>query len=140
MIVIAMSEERKLIDTQQDVIVTGVGALNVINALKDIARDTPIHNIGYAGSNNIPVGTRCSIGKVKSYHPNVDFKDLEYSLDGNVTCYTSGDFVTKTNIEEPCVFDMELAFILAMGFENVTAEKIVSDILCVKEFDECLKK
>lgn len=141
MIVVAMPEEVALAGrTKEPIMVTGEGALNVMSALRNIPRDTPIHNIGYAGGNMIPIGTRCRIGNVTMYHPVAVFDDRSYTLDGNVNCYTSSDFVTRTNIKTPCVFDMELAFILAMGFMNVTAEKIVSDNLSKEEFDSCLKK
>ena len=136
MIVVAMKQERKLVDFSKDnkFIITGVG-INVIKALMPLDRDTPIHNIGYAGSNCLPIGTKVNIGMVQMYHPNVDYKETIYNLSGDIPCYTSSDFVTKTDIKEPCVFDMERAYILAMGFTNVTAEKIVSDNLSVKEFE-----
>lgn len=132
--VVAMESERQF--AHGDCIVTGAGALNVINALKDVDKDEPIFNIGYAGSNVIPVGTRVKIGAVKLYHPNVSIDEPEYVLDGDIPCYTSNDFVLNTEIKEPCVFDMELAYILAMGFKKVTAEKIISDNLSLKEFSE----
>lgn len=136
MIVVAMEQEKNIADLSKDnrIIVTGVG-INVIKALMPLNRDTPIHNIGYAGSNCIPIGTKVNIGMVRMYHPNVTFEEPTYNLGGDIPCYTSSDFVTKTDIKEPCVFDMELAYILAMGFTNVTAEKIVSDNLSVKEFE-----
>lgn len=141
MIVVAMREELSLIgDTNEPILVTGEGALNVISALLNIPRETPIRNIGYAGSNNIPIGTRCEIGTVTMYHPVAVFSDRYYHLKGDTICFTSSDFVTRTDITTPCVFDMELAYILAMGFMNVTAEKVVSDNLSKEEFDECLKR
>jgi hypothetical protein len=141
MIVVAMPEEIQLAgETREPILVTGVGALNVISALRNIPRDTPIRNVGYVGSNNIPIGTRCRIGGVSIYHPVAVFDDRCYKLDGDTSCFTSSDFVTRTDIKTPCVFDMELAYILAMGFMNVTAEKVVSDNLSKEEFDECLKR
>ena len=135
MTVIAMPSELPLTD-RKNVLITGVGALNVIMALKGLPLDLPILNVGYAGSNHIPVGTCCRIGKVRAYHPIADFEDREYELDGDVPCYTAGDFVTHTDIVEDCVFDMELAYILALGFTNVTAIKIVSDNLNLREFEK----
>lgn len=141
MIVVAMPEEIKLIDiANEPVLVTGVGALNVIEALQHVDRSTSILNVGYAGSNNLPIGTRVLVGEARLYHPNVEYKDKVYRLSGNTPCYTASDFVTNTDIVEPCVFDMELAFILALGFKDVEAVKIVSDNLSVKEFEKCLKK
>ena len=138
MIVIAMEEEKKKFGPDEEVLVTGVGAINILNALKDVPRDTPIHNIGYAGSNSIPIGSRVRIGKVSLYHPHYSYDEPAFQLDGDIPCWTSCDFVVETDITEPCVFDMELAFILALGFTNVTAEKIVSDSLNKEEFDKAL--
>ena len=143
MIVIAMREELSLVPEElrgEPVLITGPGALNVIRALKDMPRSERLHNFGYVGSNVLPVGARCRIGKVAMYHPAAGINDRTFMLDGDVICYTAGDFVTHTEITEPCVFDMELAVILALGFENVTSLKIVSDNLSTKEFEECLKK
>lgn len=142
MVVVAMPEEKKLADLSKDntILVTGVGGINIIKALRDIDRNTHIHNVGYAGSNSIPKGTRVRIGRVQMYHPNVEYAEPWFGLDGDVPCYTSCDFVLSTEIKEPCVFDMELAYILALGFTNVTAEKIISDNLNEEEFEQCLKK
>lgn len=143
MIVIATEYERDLCPAgheDEKVIITGVGVLNVISALKDIDKNEPVYNVGYAGSNSLPVGERVRIGEVEWYHPNVEFESKKYMLDGNVKCYTAGDFVTKNTVSSPCVFDMELAVILALGFKNVIAEKIVSDSLSVEDFDEYRNK
>lgn len=143
MIVVAMPEELALVDSRHDTaLVTGAGAQNVIRSLADIDRDTPIFNVGYAGGNKLEVGSRVRVGKVGFYHPiaGAISGETERLLDGNVPCYTSGDFVENADIQEPCVFDMELAYILALGFTNVSAEKVVSDNLSKKEFEECLKK
>ena len=135
MIVIAMEEERALVESNEPVLVTGIGAINVMRALKDIPRDTPITNIGYAGSNHIPIGETVKIGKVALYHPNVEYAEPEFHLDGDTPCYTGCDFVTDTDIQEVCVFDMELAFILGMGFADVTSIKTISDNLDKSEYD-----
>lgn len=136
--VVAMPEEIDLLaeEHKKRIIVTGVGAVNIINALKDVDKKTAIVNVGYAGSNCLPIGSRVKIGKSKLYHPNVAIQEKEYDLKGDVTCYTSNDFVLKTDMEQPCVFDMELVFIMALGFENVISEKVVSDNLSVEKFNE----
>lgn len=135
-IVVAMKDELALVDEhhRDDCIVTGIGALNVIHALMDVDRNEPILNVGYAGSNCIPTGTRVRVGSCQLYHPNADFESPIYNLCGDVPCFTSNDFVLETDIEEPCVFDMELAYILAMGFTNVSSDKIVSDNLDFNEY------
>lgn len=137
MIVVATEEEyRRFKSYGHDIVKTGVGYGNVFKALADIPRDTPILNIGYAGSNSISIGTECVISECRHYHPNVDFDEPVYTeLGGKYVCYTSDDFVTHTDITEPVVFDMELYAILSMGFTDVTAIKIVSDNLSLKEYE-----
>lgn len=140
MIVVAMPEEIELVNgtVEQPIIVTGIGGLNVIHALRDVPRETPIYNVGYAGSNVLSVGTRCAIGTVRAFHPNAEFDDQEYSLPlGDTLCYTASDFVTcAPQTSEACVFDMELAYILALGFTHVYAEKVVSDNLSMGEYEK----
>ena len=124
----------------EKIVVTGVGGLNVIKKLQWYNRDTPIINFGYVGSNILPIGTSVDVGECKLYHPNVDYTEPRYSLDGDVACYTSNDFVVSTEIKEAVVFDMELAYILAMGFQNVKSTKIVSDNLSIKQYEEEINK
>lgn len=143
LIVVATEAEAKLASetyASQNILVTGVGGCNVVRALKDVAKNVPIINFGYAGSNRIPVGTKCRIGTCKLYHPSVEYDEPTYELSGNVACYTAGDFVQRTDIDTPCVFDMELAYILALGFTNVSAIKIVSDQLDYDEYDKIVKE
>lgn len=138
--VVATENEKSLVKSEGKIIVTGVGAFNVIEALKNVDKNEKIHNIGYAGSNSIQIGTMVRVGEVGLHHPNVEYKEKKYILDGNIPCFTSTDFVTSTKETTPCVFDMELAFILAMGFKNVTAEKVVSDNLSLRQYEETSKK
>ena len=154
LIVVATEEEALLAKkyfTETKILVTGVGGCNVVSALKDIPKTTPIINFGYAGSNYIPIGTKCRIGKCKLYHPNVEYKEPTYDLGGDTFCYTAGDFVLGVCEKKPMVFDMELAYIMALGFESVKSIKIVSDSLSIKEYEktvaeaaegesQCLKK
>lgn len=144
LIVVATDEEYKLALQRFDdnmIIKTGVGALNVIQKLKDVPKNVPIINFGYVGSNNIPIGTEIKIGQSKLYHPNVEYEEVSYKLCDNesIICYTSNDFVLETEIKEPCVFDMGLAYILALGFTDVISIKIVSDNLSLKEYEEEIK-
>ena len=149
LIVIAEKEELKLVEelgySGHPVIITGVGGMNVIRALKDLPRETEILNIGYAGSNVLPIGTRVYVDQVHTYHEMVNFKEPSFYANGIYKigykchdCYTSTDFVTSTKIEEDCVFDMELAFICSM-FENVFSIKVVSDNLDLKQYEEKIK-
>ena len=136
-IVVAMESELSLVPKcmHDRCIVTGVGALNVIRALDPLDRDEIIYNIGYAGSNSLPVGMRVLVGDVSLYHPNAEFESPTYFLGGDVPCFTSNDFVLSSDIEVPCVFDMELAYIPTLGFKHVVAEKVVSDNLDMKQFE-----
>lgn len=143
-VVIASPNELKLIpeyvkDSRYSIIITGIGYGNVFNALKDLPRDTKIINIGYAGSNRLAIGSSYEITWSYNYHPNVEYDEPKYKCQTNtktgVPCYSSSDFVLQTNIKEPCVFDMELYAINAMGFTDVRAIKVVSDNLNYKEYE-----
>lgn len=141
LIVVATDEEYELAQKRfigYDIIKTGVGGLNVINKLKDISRDTKIINFGYVGSNCIAEGTEVTIGYSRMYHPNVKYDEPIYRLynDSEITCFTSNDFVLKTDVLKPAVFDMELAYIFALGFKQVSSIKIVSDKLSLKEYNK----
>lgn len=143
MIVVATNEEYKLAKKRfkgHKIVKTGIGGINVLNTLKKVNKQHKIINFGYVGSNIIPIRTEVKIGLCKLYHPNVEYEEPIYKLNGNVICYTSNDFVLKTDIKEPCVFDMELAYILALGFKNVESIKIVSDNLSLKKYNETVKK
>ncbi|MBR1890635.1 MAG: hypothetical protein IJ817_03015 [Clostridia bacterium] len=146
-ITIALENERKLVDelgfSGYPVVVTGVGGVNVINALKNISKDEEILNIGYAGSNHLPVGEKVTVGTACLLHEIFKYeekigKTLDYPK-SKINCYTSTDFVTKSEIDEPCVFDMELAFICAM-FEKVRSIKIVSDNLDLHAFEQHIEE
>lgn len=147
LVVIAEKEELKLVEklgftTGYPVLITGVGALNVIEALKDVPKDTRIINIGYAGSKDLPAGKFYGVDYVTLYHPNVNYFETTYNLtETNAykstfdlkTCYTGCDFVLNTELSN-CLFDMELAYIAAMGFKNIIAYKYVSDNLDLQEY------
>lgn len=141
LVVIATKDELKLVEeygfSNNPILITGVGGVNVVNALKDLPRDTHILNIGYAGSNTLEIGTSVSVGRVHTYHPKAEFSETEsYNLTiGTHTCYTSTDFVTQCDFKEPCVFDMELAFICALGFKQVRSIKVVSDNLSIEQYE-----
>ena len=160
--VVATEHERKLAEElgAKEVIVTGVGGINAIRALKDVPRDEAIYNVGYVGSNVLDVGTWAKVGRVQIHRRNVEYDEEpieltewaeEIILGGTsengdfqlvpsemeqVDCYTSSDFVLETDIEEPVVFDMELAYIAAMGFREIYALKKVSDNLSLHEYEK----
>ena len=145
------------------VIITGVGALNIIRSLKDLPRDAELINIGYAGSANYPIGTWVRVNEVRLHHPNVSYDEPTICLNGKAmpadpeaftqaplntqeplntqaplitaVCYTNVDFVLASPYQD-CVFDMELAFIAALGFTNLTSFKYVSDNLSLHQYHE----
>lgn len=136
-IVIATAAESLLIREEHKhlpVIVTGVGAINVIKALSHLSKDTEIINYGYVGSINLPIGKTYEIGQVDLFHPNVTYKEHQPKLEGDTKCYTSCDFVLQSDIQD-CVYDMELAYIVAMGFKKVTSYKTVSDNLDYGQYE-----
>ena len=166
LIVIAEEGERKLIekyipDCRWDVLVTGVGAVNVIRSLRDLPRDTHILNIGYAGSANFEIGTLVEVSEVRLNHPNCkydepivpvspcdlsnnapstaqDAQSLFPIADRRAVCYSNCDFVLQSDYKD-CVFDMALAYIAALGFERVSALKVVSDNLSLHAYHEVTK-
>lgn len=143
LVVVATDEEYKKFKPYfKRIIKTGVGYGNVFKALKDIKRTEKILNIGYAGSNNIPIGTICKVKHCLNYHPNTNFKEEVYCLNkdkNGYTCLTSNSFVEHTFIQTPVLFDMELYAIMSMGFKNVESIKIVSDNLSLNEYDKTTK-
>lgn len=136
-IVVATDLEESLVKplTKLKIIKTQPGSSNVIETLKNLDKKTKIINVGYAGSNVLPVGSIVKIKNSHLYHPNVTFKEKPYNLGGEVDCYTSNDFVLQTTLQQPVVFDMELNTICALGFD-VVSYKIVSDNLSLKQYEE----
>lgn len=150
-ILIAEESERKLVEEylpgETNILVTGVGALNVLKSLRDLPRDTELINIGYAGSANYAIGTVVEVTESRLHHPNVNYPEPEQRLQAvddlffqalapqRAVCYSSTDFVLASPFSD-CVFDMELAYICAMGFSHVSAIKIVSDNLSLHAYRE----
>ena len=152
-IVIATEKERCLINELVDwktiqkakVIVTGVGGLNVVEKLKKISRRSRIINVGFVGSNNLEPGTNVVVGRSSLYHPNVRFESPIYDLDTlgkehSYSCFTTNDFVLFTKVKATVVFDMELAFICALGFKNIVSLKRVSDTLDYKQYKNAVRE
>ena len=149
-ILIAEEGERKLVDEylpgETNIIVTGVGALNILRSLRDLPRDTELINIGYAGSANYAIGAVVEVTESRLHHPNVTYdepcmllqpvEDLFFrALNQQAVCYSNTDFVLASPYKD-CVFDMELAYICAQGFTHVSAIKIVSDNLSLHSYRE----
>ncbi len=141
---IAQAAERFGLDvTDAEVLVTGVGSINIIRSLQGLDREAEVYNIGYAGSANFDLGTWVEVSEVRLNHPNVTYPEPELKLKGERTdgewrkavCYTSCDFVLVSEYRD-CVFDMELAFIAALGFVNLRSFKYVSDNLSLHAYHD----
>jgi len=160
--------ERTLIDqlrestgidlSKEEIIFTGVGAINIIRSLQNLDRSAELYNIGYAGSANFDLGTWVEVTEVRLNHPNVTYPEPELKISNLHTasadrsrpcrdkksqisncrraiCYTNTDFVLASDYKD-CVFDMELAFIAALGFKHLHSLKYVSDNLSLHAYHE----
>ncbi len=153
-IVMAEEGERVLLDKAREqlgldlsgvpVIFTGVGAINIIRSLQDIDREAELINIGYAGSANFDLGTWVEVTEVRLNHPNVTYPEPELKISDfsiqksevrKAVCYSNCDFVLASDYKD-CVFDMELAFIAALGFKNLHSFKYVSDNLSLHAYHD----
>ena len=138
-IVVATADEIRILDLlpklpRLPIIVTGVGGTNVVSALDRLGRGSEIINVGYAGSVDLTKGEIYQVRESRLHH-RVPFLEKTFILpQGKVPCLTSTDFVTEgpTGV----LFDMELAFICAMGFKSVVAYKMVSDHCNLEEYEE----
>ena len=131
-----------------EVIVTGVGALNVMQALRNIPLDAPLINIGYAGSANYEIGSVVAVKEARLNHPCVNYPEptlllpaipADYLVDAEhvitSVCYSNTDFVLQSDYTD-CAFDMELAYIAGLGYSQLYALKIVSDNLSLHTYRE----
>ena len=131
---------------EYEIVKTGVGAGNVIRSCSELLKrgvKEKIVNVGFCGSNSIPVGSVVKISKTWRLMDNVvEFEDWRngygLSADG-VPCYTSNCFVLKTDIVEPCAFDMELNYIAAFPLPLAGSVKIVSDNLCLDKYEHSIR-
>jgi hypothetical protein len=134
------------LDTSDATLVyTGVGAINIIRSLQSLDREAEIFNIGYAGSANFDIGTWVEVTEVRLNHPNVTYPEPELKNLSPVLppqkgvkraiCYTNTDFVLASDYKD-CIFDMELAFIAALGFKKLHSLKFVSDNLSLHAYHD----
>ena len=153
-IIMAEEGERPLIDKAREelgldlrdaeILFTGVGAINIIRSLQHLDRDAELYNIGYAGSANFDLGSWVEVTEVRLNHPNVTYAEPELKLSAisnphsvvkQAVCYSNCDFVLASDYKD-CVFDMELAFIAALGFKHLHSLKYVSDNLSLRAYHE----
>ena len=149
-IIMAEEGERVLLDkaretlgldlSDAELIFTGVGAINIIQHLQHLDRDAELFNIGYCGSANFDLGTWVEVTEVRLNHPNVTYPEPELRLQVmgywlQALCYSNCDFVLASDYKD-CVFDMELAYIAALGFKHLHSLKYVSDNLSLHAYHE----
>ena len=149
----------KIIDnTEVNLIKTGTGkqktAIYLTKYLENNKKPNLIINIGYVGSTDIEIGKWISVNKSYNLEWNIPNEE-KYSMDiGNqkldtvkelekVPCYTAEGFVTKTDIKERVVFDMELhSVVLIADIYKVPLVSIkqVSDNLSLDKFYENIER
>ncbi len=119
---------------------TGVGAGNVIKTCSMLPEGTRVINIGFAGSNDIEIGTVALVSDTFRYTDgSYEFDDhanpLHLSDDG-FPCYTGNSFFTESDKTQPTLYDMELNYIAAFSprLELVASIKIVSDNLSLDAY------
>ena len=135
-----VKEKLRLDLSDAELIYTGVGAINIIQHLQHLDREAEIYNIGYAGSANFDIGSWVEVTEVRLNHPNVTYPEPELRLQVTgyglqAVCYSNCDFVLQSDYKD-CVFDMELAFIAALGFKNLHSLKYVSDNLSLHAYHD----
>lgn len=120
------------------IMIIGEGFYQVLINLKKINKKKPIINFGMVGSDDFKIGEVIEIGSSKLLHVNNHIKDKTFKLsDSGIVCYTANSFVTKDEThDKKSVFDMELYYILALGYNVVRAVKKVSDNLSYKQYKQ----
>lgn len=149
-ILVATKEEYELARkylSEYRIIRTGVGAGNVIKScLGLMAKELCIEviNVGFCGSNYLPIGTVTEVSRSwRLIDENVEFEDFRNGhvlSPKGVPCYTANSFVTESNRIDDCVYDMELNYIVDFPIHVIGAVKIVSDNLCLAEYENSVTK
>lgn len=156
-LLIAEEQELKLLPDlglnpeEWKVIITGVGAINIMNATRSIPKDALVVNVGYAGSSNFEIGTWVDVTEARLHHPKVTYSEPTLLLSvraqelgikqeamdkmKQAVCYSGVDFVTESCFRD-CAFDMEVTFIAAQGFTRLCSIKYVSDNLDIHAYRE----
>lgn len=156
-LLIAEEQELKLLPElglnpeEWKIIITGVGAINIMNATRSIPKDALVVNVGYAGSSNFEIGTWVDVTEARLHHPKVTYPEPTLTLNvraqelglkpdvlaemKQAICYSGVDFVTESCFRD-CAFDMEVTFIAAQGFTRLCSLKYVSDNLDIHTYRE----
>lgn len=138
-----------------ELIITNISRNGIISSLIWLSNNYKLNydeyimiNVGMVGSNNLKIGSVLMVENSYGYHfdltpfgdklyhaANSPFKMDTIDNINKVDCYTSDGFVTKTDIKEDVIFDMELNAIVNFPFKKQYSIKIVSDSLNDNEYN-----
>ena len=134
------------------IVTTGVGGASVVSALQGIPRDCRIINVGFCASSAFAIGDAVGVSACEYYMPKSGIKPVCHGIHAvgiyglplvntGALCCTVGDFLTEKPADDAplTVYDMELAFIRALGFHEVCAIKIVSDNFNFEQYQQATK-
>lgn len=140
-------------DGSKTILVSGIGkqrtAINLTKYLENNEKPDLIINLGYAGSTNTKIGTWVNVNNSYNYDWKIEGEEI-YEIEEyckkilhnkenvlNLPCYSAESFVTKTDIKEDVLFDMELHSIYIIcqmyGIELISLKK-VSDNLSLDNY------
>ena len=147
LILVASPEEQRLAEKylpEYTIVYMGIGASNVIRTLCELPKDTPVVNIGFAGSSDLPIGSVNIVSTTwRLKDESFVFDDYHHGYELSpfgIPCYTSNSFVTSTNLSGGVLFDMELNYIAAFPVRLLGAIKIVSDNLCLETYKHVITR
>lgn len=134
-------KEAKKIFKGHKIKIIGEGFYQILVNLKSINKKTPIINFGMAGSAGYKIGQRVTIGVSKLLETNYPLNAKPFKLSNTkVICYTGNSFVLKNETKDSkCVFDMELYYIIALGYNVIKSVKVISDNLDLKQYKKTKK-
>lgn len=140
-VVVANVQEKKLaakMFKKYEIKVIGEGFYQVLVNLKGISKKQPLINFGMAGGAGFNVGEVVEVGCSKLLNVIYPIKCKTYKLSNSkAICYTNNDFVLKNDTKDKkCLFDMELYYILAFGYNVIRSVKVVSDNLDLKKYQK----
>lgn len=140
-------------EKSKTILVSGIGkqrtAINLTKYLENNEKPDLIINLGYAGSTNTKIGTWVNVNNSYNYDWKIEGEEI-YEIEEyckkilhnkenvlNLPCYSAESFVTKTDIKEDVIFDMELHSIYIIcqmyGIELISLKK-VSDNLSLDNY------
>ena len=141
------------LEKDKTILVSGIGkqrtAINLTKYLENNEKPDLIINLGYAGSTNTQIGTWVNVNNSYNYEWGIESeeryeikqyrKKILHNKENilNLPCYSAESFVTKTDIKEDVLFDMELHSIYIIcqmyGIELISLKK-VSDNLSLENY------